>query len=55
VAPRVVERALNHRSGTFSGVARIYQRHRYAKEVREAFALWSQHIEALTSEKAAAA
>jgi len=32
----------------------IYQRHQYAKEVREAFELWSQHIEALTNKKAAA-
>jgi hypothetical protein len=32
VAPHIVELALNHRSGTFSGVAGIYQRHRYAKE-----------------------
>jgi hypothetical protein len=46
---------MNHRSGTFSGVAGIYQRHRYAKEVRDAFELWSQHIEALTTKKVAAA
>jgi hypothetical protein len=31
VAPHNVELALNHRSGTFSGVAGIYQRHRYAR------------------------
>jgi integrase len=55
VAPHIVELALNHRSGTFSGVAGIYQRHRYAKEVREAFEFWSQHIEALTINKVAAA
>jgi len=55
VAPHIVELALNHRSGTFSGVAGIYQRHRYAKEVRDAFELWSQHIEALTTKKVAAA
>jgi integrase len=55
VAPHIVELALNHRSGTFSGVAGIYQRHRYDKEVREAFELWSQHIETLMAEKAAAA
>lgn len=41
--------------GTFSGVAGIYQRHRYAEEAREAFELWSQHIEALTTKKAVAA
>jgi integrase len=55
VSPHIVELALNHRSGTFSGVAGIYQRHRYAKEVREAFELWSKHIEALTIKNAAAA
>jgi integrase len=43
VAPHIVELALNHRSGTFSGVAGIYQRHRYAKEVREAFELCAAH------------
>jgi integrase len=55
VAPHIVELALNHRSGTFSGVAGIYQRHRYAKEVREAFELWSKHMEGLTGERSAAA
>jgi hypothetical protein len=55
IAPHIVELALNYRSGTFSGVAGIYQRHRYAKEVREAFELWSQHIDALTNKKIAAA
>ncbi len=51
IAPHIVELALNHHSGTFSGVAGIYQGHRYAKEVREAFEAWSQYIEVLTSEK----
>jgi len=55
IPPHIVELALNHRSGTFSGVAGIYQRHRYAKEVREAFELWSQHVEALATKKAVAA
>ena len=55
VAPHIVELALNHRSGTFSGVAGIYQRHRYAKEVREAFELWSKHVAALTITNAVAA
>jgi integrase len=54
VAPHIVELALNHRAGTFTGVAGIYQRHRYAKEVREAFELWSRHVETLIGKKAAA-
>jgi integrase len=55
VAPHIVELALNHRSGTFSGVTGIYQRHRYAKEVAEAFTVWSRHIETLTTQSAVAA
>jgi len=55
VTPHIVELALDHRSGTFSGVAGIYQRHRYAKEVAEAFAVWSRHIETLTTQSAVAA
>jgi integrase len=55
VPPHIVELALNHRSGTFRGVAGIYQRHRYEKEVWEAFELWSRHIEVLTTDKAATA
>jgi hypothetical protein len=38
------------RGGTFGGVAGIY----YANALREAFELWSPHIGALTSKKAAA-
>ena len=55
IAPHIVELALNHRTGTFSGVVGIYQRHRYANEVREAFELWSKHIDALVNAKAVAA
>jgi integrase len=54
-APHIVELCLNHRSGTFRGVAGIYQRHRYAKEVKESFELWSKHVDALTTAKAVAA
>ena len=55
VAPHIVELALNHRTGTFSGIAGIYQRHRYEKEVRKSFEIWSRHIETLIARKAAAA
>jgi hypothetical protein len=55
IAPHIVEVALNHRSGTFAGVAGIYQRHRYSKEVREAFQLWSRHVGSLVTKNAAAA
>lgn len=44
VAPHVVERILNHTSGTFSGVAGIYNRFQYRDEMREAISIWSAHI-----------
>ena len=36
VPPHVVERLLNHVSGTISGVAKIYNRHEYWAERRDA-------------------
>ena len=50
VAPHVIELTLNHQSGTLSEFARIYNRHRYLSERREALELWSRHVEALIRE-----
>ena len=47
VALPVVERILNHTSGTFGGVAGIYQRHDFAAEKRDGLDLWGQHIKRL--------
>lgn len=41
VAPHVIEKVLNHKSGIISGVAAVYNRYSYADEKREALALWS--------------
>jgi len=41
----VIERALNHISGSFGGVQGIYQRHSFADEKVAAFEKWSRHIE----------
>jgi integrase len=49
VRTEVIERALNHRSGSFSGVSGIYQRDPMTEDVRAALALWSSHIESLVS------
>jgi len=43
VAPHVVEKVLNHISGTISGVAAVYNRYGYDEEKREALHLWSIH------------
>jgi integrase len=47
VLPHIVEAVLNHVSGHKSGVAGIYNRARYADEVRDALTRWSVHVAAL--------
>jgi integrase len=47
IAPHVIEQILNHVSGHKSGVAGIYNRSSYEREVRAALAQWSDHIAAL--------
>jgi integrase len=42
VAPHVVEKVLNHISGTISGVAAVYNRYGYDAEKREALEGWGQ-------------
>lgn len=51
VAPHVVERVLNHVSGTFSGVAGIYNRFKYEDEMLDALQLWAMHVASLTAAK----
>lgn len=47
--PHVVEKILNHSSGTISGVAAIYNRYEYADEKREALEKWTEHIKKITA------
>jgi integrase len=47
IAPHIVEAVLNHQSGHRAGVAGIYNRSRYEREVRSALALWADHVRAL--------
>ncbi len=47
VQPHVIEQILNHQSGHRSGVAGIYNRSSYEREVRTALTLWADHIRAL--------
>lgn len=41
----VIERCLNHVSGSFGGIVGVYQKHSFADEKRDAFERWSVHIE----------
>jgi integrase len=47
----VVEKILNHSSGTFGGVAGVYQRYTFANEKRSALAAWASHVESVVSGK----
>ena len=47
VAPHVVEKILNHSSGTISGVAAVYNRHGYENEKNDALNKWAIHLSIL--------
>jgi integrase len=49
----IIEKALNHVSGTFRGIVGVYQTHDYRDEVRDALRRWANHVEALVSGKPA--
>ncbi|MCC3246798.1 hypothetical protein LG047_15985 [Methylocystis sp. WRRC1] len=44
----IVEKRLNHVSGSFRGIVGVYQRHEYLSERRQAFAMLSAQFESLT-------
>jgi len=43
----VIEAALNHVSGHKAGVAGVYNKSKYEREVKAALALWADHVGAL--------
>jgi integrase len=45
VAPQVVEKSLNHRSGVYAGIAGVYQVDELAGQVRDALARWGDYVE----------
>jgi len=45
VSVPVIEKALNHVSGTFRGIVGVYQTHDYADEVRIALQRWADRVE----------
>ena len=50
IAPHVVEKVLNHISGTISGVAAVYNRYGYDAERREALDKWGSFLDGLDQE-----
>lgn len=47
VAPHVIEKILNHVSGTISGVAAVYNRYGYEMEKRDALDRWGAYLDDL--------
>lgn len=47
VAPHIIERLLNHVSGTISGVAAVYNRHHFLPEMRVAIENWESRLTAI--------
>jgi integrase len=43
----VIEKCLNHSSGTFRGIVGVYQRHDFAAEKRDALQRWADHVDAI--------
>lgn len=46
IALPVIEKCLNHVSGSFAGIVGVYQRHTFENEKRAAFAAWARHVAA---------
>ncbi len=47
IAPHVIERVLNHVTGSRAGVAGVYNRFGYLPEKRHALETWAAHVERL--------
>ena len=43
----VIEKVLNHTSGTFAGIVGVYQRHGFTEEKRAALQQWADHVEGM--------
>ena len=42
-----IEKVINHTSGSFAGIVKVYQRHSFEAEKRVALEVWGQHMERL--------
>ena len=51
VALPVIEKTLNHVSGSFAGIVSVYQKHEYASEKAEALEKWAVHLNSLVSDR----
>lgn len=47
----IIERCLNHISGSFGGIVSVYQKHKYEDGMRRALEAWARHVDAVVSGK----
>ena len=47
----VIEKVLNHSSGSFAGIVGVYQKHTFAEEKRKALETWGAFVSDLVSGK----
>jgi len=47
IAPHVIEKVLNHVTGSLAGVAGVYNRFGYGPEKRNALETWAAHLQRL--------
>jgi integrase len=45
----VIEKVLNHASGSFAGIVGVYQRHSFGDEKRAALNIWGEHVASLVT------
>jgi integrase len=45
----VIEKVLNHSSGSFAGIVGVYQKHSFADEKRTALEAWGRHLEEIVT------
>jgi integrase len=46
---QVIEKILNHRSGSFRGIVGVYQRHSYSDEKRKALEVWAAFVQTVVA------
>jgi hypothetical protein len=47
----VIEKVLNHASGSFAGIVAVYQKHSFADEKRHALDAWGAFVTDLVSDR----
>jgi integrase len=48
----VIEKVLNHASGSFAGIVGVYQKHEFSQEKRRALDAWGAFVAGLAGDKA---